>query len=155
MLGFALENGFAVEAAGRVQWACSVEDMGQSVVNTVKSWHDVCATTHDLAQSSYVVMTHDRTKTNYQVLKFGLELGDPAALLWEERGKAITGTDVSGAERRVRWEFYQGSGGQLKWYPEASAAQWASGIFTLPDAPRKSRLLSHKAHEMFGDEWPV
>lgn len=154
MLAAALEAGLAHEVGGRTEWTCQPPEMGALVVNTVKVWHEAARLSHDLEGSSYVVMTHDRLKNDYEVLRFNLDLGDPDDLTWAERGKAITGTEVmpDGTER-VRWEFYATSGGQLKWYPEATAATWQSGIFCLPDASNTSTLLD-KAEEMFGSAWP-
>jgi hypothetical protein len=152
MLAFALESGLAIDVGGgRGQWDCSVEEMGHSVINAVKSWHEACASTHDLDGSCYVVMTHDRKKEQYQILQFELDIGEPADLDWSERGKAIIGYEPDSAV--VRWEYYAGSGGQLKWYPDSADAVWTSELFGLPD-PSKTVSLSDKAREMFSEDWP-
>lgn len=150
MLDHAVSLGYARRVNRQAEWACSVEEMGFSIMDAVKTWHEACRGTHDLAGSSYVVMTHDKPKNLFEVFWYPLALGNPKDLKWAERGRAITGTDRDGI---VRWEFYRGSGGQVKWYPAGDAATWRSGTFGLPEPP-PMRTLSDKARELFDDLWP-
>ena len=150
MLKHAVSLGLARQDGQQAVWACTDAEMGYSVIDAVKTWHSECEGTHDLTGSSYVVMTHDRSKNAFELFWYRLDLGNPRALRWTERGRAVIGLDAAGM---VRWEFYQDSGGQLKWYPDGNSARWRSGVFTLPNPP-PMRTLTEKAREMFPDAWP-
>jgi hypothetical protein len=151
MLAHAVPLGFAKMVGKQAEWDCTDSEMGFSVLDAVKSWHEACRPTHDVDRSSYVVMTHDQPKNRFEVFWFDLDLGDAAKLVWTERGRALIGTDSGGV---VRWEFYRGSGGQLKWYPDGNAAKWRSGVFELPDAAAM-QTLTVRAEQMFPNVWPA
>jgi hypothetical protein len=150
MLDFAEPLGLTRRTGDQLEWDCTDGEMGHAVMNCVISWHDACRPTHDVDQSAYVVLTHDRFRTTYRLYWFVLDIGLPTSFEWEMRGRALTGIDSDGT---VRWQFYPGSGGQLKWYPAGDEAKWRSGELLLPPPPSPI-TFQEKAEALYPEAWP-
>jgi hypothetical protein len=111
----------------------------------VRKWHEAASIEHggevDLSGSSYLVLSWN-TAGQYQLHRFALQLPDPEKLNWyfpivkrkgrEVRAKHLNGDD--GVGRVFEW-YGESSGGQLKYYPLAETALWASDRFRLEPLP--------------------
>ncbi len=120
------------------------EEVGTALIELVKSWHEAESAlrggTINLDKSSYLTLSWNK-KELYQLHQFPLALPNPAALRWyfptkkgkkgEEPANRLCGDDATG----TLFEWYGTSGGQLKYYPLAKDALWASGIFQLEPLP--------------------
>ena len=88
------------------------------------------------------------TPRRYQLHSFSLEF--PDNIEWRYRGKALKGYDPD-FPGEVLFDWYAQSGGQLKYYPKATASLYASSVFTLIDAENID--LFEKAASYWPDEW--
>jgi len=109
--------------------------VGVALVELVGQWHHASSVEQggevDLAASSYLVLSWNK-KGWYQLHWFALELPDPDQLVWKfPTAGHLSGDDGSGTV----FEWYGESGGQLKYYPRADAAIWASNRFHLEPLP--------------------
>ena len=139
-------------------------EVGSSLVEQVQGWHvevsleaggDV-----DLTGSCYLVLSWNPAGW-YQLHQFALELPCPDRLHWyfpvyphndiDQPGNHLNGDDDTG----TLIEWYGESGGQLKYYPLAETAVWASEKFRLEPLPAnvKHDVLSI-AQTYFPDRWP-
>jgi hypothetical protein len=85
------------------------------------------------------------------LFQFPIQLPNPAALFWLVNGRRLIGRDDKG----VLIEWYGDSGGQLKYYPFAERAIWASDVFQLEPLP-KSDLgygLERRVIDFFPELW--
>lgn len=139
-------------------------EVGHSLLEQVRDWHtEVSISTGgdvDLAGSCYLALSWN-TAGWYQLHRFALTLPQPESLNWyfpiytrngvERVGKHLNGDNAAG---RV-FEWYGESGGQLKYYPLAAIATWASAKFRLEPLPD---YLPHgilaKAQAYFPHLWP-
>jgi len=119
-------------------------EVGIALIELVQSWHKVESILSGgrihLDKSSYLALSWNK-KGSYQLHQFALMLPDARTLRWyfpmkkgkkgEEPANRLCGDDVSG----TLFEWYGTSGGQLKYYPLAQDALWASDIFHLEPLP--------------------
>jgi hypothetical protein len=112
----------------------------------------------DIQRSFYLVLSWNKAGW-YQLHQFSLRLADPKSLTWtcpisgkmrqDELSRRIVGQDSTGS----LFEWYGESGGQLKYYPFAKDAIWASDRFRLePLKDIESGILA-KAAAYFPDFW--
>lgn len=140
-------------------------EVGAALIELVSSWHEVESITGRgtiyLNRSFYLVLSWSQ-KGQYQVHQFALSLPDPQQLHWffptkttrqgEQPADRLCGADEAG----VVFEWYGKSGGQLKYYPRAETALWASGIFQLeplPDSEEMNYGVLAKARTYFPAQW--
>lgn len=129
---------------------------GPSVIDLVSSWHAAQASVFDIAGSRYSVLAHDRKWEHFQILCFPLNLyivNPRGSIDWKFEGKAVNGYIDDGGRRHRLWQYYPTSGGQLKYYPLLSWADWVTPKFTLEQPPLVSPL--EKARRYFGPLWPT
>lgn len=139
------------------------KEVGRTVVHLVRDWHQAAAALDrqnrlDLSRSSYLVLSWN-AQEQYQLHQFALTLPNPEELQWyfptkkngdaETAARHINGDDADG---RV-FEWYGESGGQLKYYPKASAALWQSEVFQLEPLPDIEHGILAKTASYFPDLW--
>ncbi len=138
------------------------EQTGSMLLDVVRGWHGAVGLGQggsiDLAGSSYLVLSWNKNGW-YQLHQFSLELPDAQALAWrfpkakrgkvEREGRRLVGSDQAG----TLFEWYGESGGQLKYYPLASAALWHSQRFQLEPLPDVEHGLRAKASTYFPELW--
>jgi hypothetical protein len=119
-------------------------EAGVALVKVVRSWHEIESRAKDgkidLNKSSYLALSWNK-KGEYQLHQFSLDLPDPSTLHWyfptkktkkgEQPADRLCGNDETGTV----FEWYGTSGGQLKYYPLAKTALWASDTFRLEPLP--------------------
>ncbi len=134
-------------------------EVGHSLIEVVASWHHAVSSARggavNLAKSSYLVLSWNRAGY-YQLHQFSLNMPDPHELNWSfptkrsgEAGRRIIGADATG----TLFEWYGESGGQLKYYPLASSALWASEIFQLEPLRGTDYGILNKAAAYFPEKW--
>ncbi|RME45597.1 MAG: hypothetical protein D6796_10240 [Caldilineae bacterium] len=128
---------------------------GELLLNLVEQWYEEVSLERsgnvDVSQSFYLLLQWHRRSGRYQLFQFPVHLPDPKTLSWKVEGRRLVGCDDSG----VIVEWYGHSGGQLKYYPFADKAIWASAVFRLEPLP-KSELgygLKRRVLEYFPDLW--
>ena len=130
--------------------------VGVALVELVEEWHQAASIKQggdvDLASSSYLALSWNK-KGWYQLHWFALKLPDPHLLKWHYPTEGhLSGDDVSG----TIFEWYGESGGQLKYYPLADTALWASNRVRLEPLPAN---LEHgilaKVVTYFPDLWAL
>lgn len=133
--------------------------VGTALIELVESWHQMVSLANggvvDLSRSCYLVLSWNR-KRWYQLHQFPLLLPRPQTLTWHfpqnrtgEVGRRLTGADSQG----IILEWYGESGGQLKYYPPASAANWQSSLFELELLQDASYGILNKAAAYFPKQW--
>lgn len=137
---------------------------GIALVNLVKTWHNAVSSEGlDLFKSFYLVLEWDGKGNAYQLFQYSLDLPDPHKLDWyfpvvigkdgEERpALRLCGNDKLG----TIFEWYSGSGGQLKYYPLTTDALWRSEKFQLEPLPGLDELeygIASKARTYFPAKW--
>jgi transcriptional regulator with XRE-family HTH domain len=138
-------------------------EVGIEVIEEVRGWHQAESMAAggkvDITKSFYLALSWN-TDGWYQLHQFRLSLPDPATLTWycpPKRGEMdlaqsqrIKGDDATG----TLFEWYGMSGGQLKYYPLAQDAIWASERFQLEPLPEHiEHGILRKAAEYFPDQW--
>ncbi|HYG80934.1 MAG TPA: hypothetical protein VD861_11130 [Pyrinomonadaceae bacterium] len=134
-------------------------EVGVSLIEVVESWHRAVSATQggfvDLTKSSYLVLSWSQAR-HYQLHQFSLTLPNPYELNWHfpakksgQAGRRIAGDDDSG----TLFEWYGESGGQLKYYPPASTAIWASEPFQLESLGNIEYGILKKAEVYFPAKW--
>lgn len=137
-------------------------DVGIALIELVEHWHQEVSTARggavDLAGSSYLTLSWNKAGW-YQLHQFPLQLPNPARLMWifpkaARRGGArlarrLAGNTASG----IVFEWYGESGGQLKYYPLASAAIWASDRFRLEPLTNTEHGILRRAAQYFPALW--
>lgn len=129
---------------------------GPAIIDLVSSWHMAEGAAFDISGCRYAVLAHDRKWEQFQILCFPLDLylANPRGdVEWLYEGAAINGYIDDGDRRHRLWQYYPTSGGQLKYYPLLSWAEWVTPRFNLEQAPLVSPL--EKARRYFGPLWPV
>lgn len=131
--------------------------IGPTLVATVTSWHNEAHAEHptrypgrtlDLAGSIYLVLSYSKA-AKYQWHSFSLAL--PTNSIWSFRSaRSVKGNDGNVPTETVI-DWYGMSGGQLKYYPRASAALFSSPVFKLEQAEATS--LSAKAGRLWPGPW--
>ncbi len=140
--------------------------VGVNLVQLVESWKDSARIGHgsniDLAKSCYLSLQYDLKNGNYQLFWFSAKLPDPTKLKWSypqitKKGISTHANHLNGDnESGVRvFEWYSESGGQLKYYPQASTAIWKSNPFQLEKLTNalEGSVLRSKAKAYFPQKW--
>jgi hypothetical protein len=135
--------------------------IGGALLAAVTSWHHEAAAAHlaatgrtlDLDRSAFLVISYSRRRPgrerDYQIHSF--DLGFPPGIAWRYRSaKSLIGEDPAHPGECL-FDWYPFSGGQLKYYPRASAARYASPRFQLSIPPATS--LADRAAGYFPDDW--
>lgn len=139
-------------------------DVGRIVVNLVEKWNDAVSTanngTINLTRSFYLILSYShKTKSRplryYQLHQFAPKLPDPTKLRWSwpvtKKGqKRLIGLNRQG-NQIIEW--YNSSGGQLKYYPSESEAFWKSSEFNLEPLPAGTYGIVRKAAAYFPQKW--
>lgn len=150
----------ALAAAGIRNWVHDVAAAGPVLVDTVESWHERVSGNYDLANSKYLLCTHDSRWVNFEIACFDLNVltaVDPRQIDWRAEGRngAISSLagyiDTSNGPHRL-WQWYANSGGQLKFYPPVGWEEWRSGIFQLEEPPLHD--LVDKVETYWPGAWP-
>lgn len=128
--------------------------VGAVLLSIVERWHRAASYENggkvNLSSSSFANLLWDPNTGQYRLLQFPLMLPVPAQLTWRMSDARLTGLDESG----VLVEWYVSSGGQLKYYPPISTAQWSSEIFELEPLPQNlNHILLNKAETYFPAQW--
>ena len=135
------------------------QEIGQALIEIVEGWHQVVGLerggTVNVAKSCYLVLSWNKTGW-YQLHQFSLNLPAPESLSWYfPQGKSgnnvrhINGDDATG----TILEWYGESGGQLKYYPLAKDALWASEPFQLEPLSGENYGIMQKAAAYFPEKW--
>jgi hypothetical protein len=147
------------------RYVSHARQVGVGLIELVEGWKRAASTEQsgqvDLTKSCYLALMYNAAGF-YQMYWFHLALPDPSRLRWyypkvKVKGKSqiaghLNGDDKSGGHV---FEWYSRSGGQLKYYPLAKDAIWASGRFRLepiPDDKSKISLIA-KAKAYFPKLW--
>lgn len=155
----------ALKGINPSRYTSRATQVGIALIELVEEWKREASIGRggqvDLAKSCYLTLMYNRDGV-YQVHWFRLALPDPVKLRWyypknKVKGKIqiaghLNGDDENGG--RV-FEWYSRSGGQLKYYPLAKDAVWASEKFQLEPIPSdKSAIgLTTKAQMYFPELW--
>jgi hypothetical protein len=138
-------------------------EVGSSLIEVVKGWHQAvslaCGGNVELERSCYFVLSWNE-RLWYQLHQFPITLPSPNTLRWHypiikrgkgagEVGRRLAGDDESG----TLFEWYGESGGQLKYYPLANTATWASDLFQLEPLGDKEYGILNKAAAYFPQLW--
>ncbi len=137
-------------------------EVGQTLIEQVNRWHLAASVdgggSVDLTNSFYLVLSWN-SKGLYQLHQFPLNLPDPQTLRWyfptkqtkesTAPARRINGDD----ERGTVFEWYGESGGQLKYYPEATSAIWQSDTFRLEPLPDIEFGVLSKVSAYFPKLW--
>ena len=136
------------------------EAAGVALIDLVAEWHHAEAGRIDVANSCYLVLTHDKTWQHWRLFWFGIDVldPDPAVLHWTYVPDRKTGNGgrlmAIDSEGTKWWDWYGWSGGQLKYYPPIDSAIWDSGFFKL-ETPSQPESPTDRARRYFPDLWPT
>jgi hypothetical protein len=140
----------------QINWVTEPMLAGPALVELVGSWHKAVEASVDVVSSRYSVLSHDASWSQFQILAFPLDLriANPIGEVeWRIEGASLNGYCSGAGGRRHRlWQVYMNSGGQMKYYPLLSWADWTTQPFQLAVPPLGS--LIEKASNYFGDIWP-
>jgi len=138
-------------------------DVGASLIETVSEWHNIVSLERggsvDVHNSYYFILSWNR-QGDYQLHQLSLKLPDPDQIAWsfpilgrgaepDAIGRRLAGNDGNGN----LFEWYGESGGQLKYYPLAANAVWASKVFRLEPLGDIEYGIVNKAHAYFPKQW--
>lgn len=153
-------------------------EAGKALVNLVESWQHAIRDIVDLSKSTYLVLSWNNDGW-YQLHRFILTLPNPETLTWDfpspsrkkktkksneydknlddqQKEQESQGKRLRGCQEGVRiFEWYGESGGQLKYYPLASTALWASERFKLEPLPtdRIGSGIQAKVADYYPELW--
>lgn len=145
----------ALRSNGLNDYDLAPDSAGKILLDLVESWHNEVSLeqggTVDVNQSFYLLLQWHKATGRYQLFQFPVRLPSPETLSWEVNGRRLIGYDTEG----VMIEWYGHSGGQLKYYPFADQAIWASEIFKLESLPESDLGygLKRRVIEYFPDLW--
>ncbi|MCC7449849.1 MAG: helix-turn-helix transcriptional regulator [Anaerolineae bacterium] len=145
------------------EYAQRPTEVGTALIELIESWkRDVSITQGgkiDLAKSSYLTLMYNRLGL-YQLHWFKITLPNPLMIRWyypEAKGQQVHAGHLNGDDEQGGrlFEWYSESGGQLKYYPLAADAIWASPRFQLEPLPEKidKAVLQAKAESYFPELW--
>ena len=139
-------------------------ESGIALVDLVTTWHNAASLEGiNLSKSFYLVLEWDGVGKAYQLFQYSLQLPDPRNLKWhfpfvtgkggeQKQALRLSGDDEFG----TIFDWYSGSGGQLKYYPLTEDALWYSEKFQLEPLPKSEDLkygILAKAKAYFPDKW--
>lgn len=148
------EQHFAQEQHGQL--------IGETVLEVVSGWHQEDARRYnqqhsgrilDLESSVYATISYSKARKTaprrYQIHSFPLSF--PARLKWTySSNKCLRAMDPDHPQE-VLFDLYGRSGGQLKYYPRAAHALFASPVFELQSPP--THHLGFRAARYWPNEW--
>lgn len=155
--------GLQVRGLNQGNYKDSPNDVGATLIETVNEWHNLVSVERggavDVHNSYYLVLSWNR-QGSYQLHQFSLTLPDADHIAWsfpvlgrgaepETVGRRLAGNDGTGN----LFEWYGESGGQLKYYPLAANAVWASDIFQLEPLGNIEYGIVNKAKAYFPKKW--
>ena len=134
--------------------------VGTSLVSTIESWYQAVNITQGgsflVDESPMLHLAYELKNRRYQLFCFPKHLplvNELHTLDWQVLAKQIKGTRPDGSRC---FEWFKGSGGQVKYYPKLDDANWRSDVFyleALPDTGSQVNILVEKASLYFGDLW--
>lgn len=142
----------------QINWVTEPELAGPAIIKLITSWHkdDASSNSIDLAGSRYAVLSRSSNWSEFQLSTYPLDLygfnpiGD---IEWESTKSRVDGfVDIQGRRHRL-WQWYPNSGGQLKWWPPLSWADWVTSRFSLEVPP--IILPTDRAKQYFPTLWPA
>lgn len=139
----------------QINWATEPTLAGPAIIDLVSSWHAAVAEEIDLPNSRYSVLAHDKAWRKFQILCFplSLKIANPKGEVeWLHEGASLNGYIDDEGRRHRLWQCYMNSGGQLKYYPLLSWADWVTPAFELEQPPLVSPF--GKAELYFEPLWP-
>ena len=143
----------ALKAKGIDDYNLNPELSGQILLDLVENWYRQVSLEQgrdvDLNKSFYLILQWHKRSGRYQLFQYQTQLPDPKTLFWEAVGRRLIGRDDNG----VIIEWYGHSGGQLKYYPLADNAIWASNVFQLEPLPAGEYGLKRRVREYFSELW--
>lgn len=134
-------------------------DAGVALIELVAEWHRAESGRVEIGRSCYLVLTHDKTWSQWRLFWFDLDIlnPNPSHFEWSYRPDRKTGNGgrlmAVDEEGTKWWDWYGWSGGQLKYYPPVSSAIWDSGLFSL-ETPEVPESPSTRAQRYFPEMWP-
>jgi hypothetical protein len=133
-------------------------EVGIALIELVESWHRQVSLAQrgnvELSRSFYLALSWSRDGW-YQLHQFPLALPDPKRLNWYfpatsgGSSRHLNGDDSLG----TIFEWYGESGGQLKYYPLAKHAVWASERFRLEPLGNVEHGIVAKVAAYFPELW--
>ena len=128
-------------------------ETGAAILEVVKNWYQEISHKVALEASSYLVLSWSN-KGFYQLFQFKIDFPPTKALRWSfpngnKGGRCLRGEDKDG----ILIEWYGESGGQLKYYPLAKNALWASDRFRLEPLRDIKHGILNKVALYFPDLW--
>jgi len=144
-----------LRARGIEDYEQSPQLAGKILLNLIDGWHHEVGLrqggTVDISKSFYLLLQWHKATGRYQLFQFPVQLPDAEILSWEVSGRRLIGRDSEG----VMIEWYGHSGGQLKYYPFADQAIWASDVFQLEPLPASDLGygLKRRVLEYFPELW--
>ena len=145
----------ALRANGIDSYHSAPDTAGNILLDLVGNWHNEVSLerggTVDIKKSFYLLLQWDKRSGTYQLFQFSTQLPTPKSLSWVVNGRRLIGSDKVG----VVIDWYGHSGGQLKYYPFAKQAIWASSIFQLEPLPVNDfgYGLKRRVFEYFPELW--
>jgi hypothetical protein len=139
----------------QIHWMSEPTLAGPVLIDLVESWHLTLQHEINIGVSKYAVLAHNAQWTRFQLLCFplNLKLAKPKGdIEWLAEGAALNGYIDAGGRRHRLWQVYMNSGGQMKYYPLLSWADWVTDEFELEEPPLGS--LRQRAKEYFPTLWP-
>ncbi len=137
-------------------------EVGGALLELVEQWYEQVSFTTggniNLNKSFYLTLSWNRNGL-YQLHQFPINLPDPKSLKWYF--PSVNRKGVEGLARRLKgddedgtlFEWYDESGGQLKYYPFGNKAVWASEVFHLEPLPNTEYGILAKAAAYFPQKW--
>lgn len=137
-------------------------EVGVALIELIENWKRAVSHAQggviDLEKSGYLTLMYNKSGF-YQLHWFHIKLPNPLTIQWyyPEKGDQsilghLNGDDGQGGRL---FEWYSESGGQLKYYPLATDAVWASSRFQLEPLPQgvDKSVLRAKAESYFPELW--
>ena len=137
-------------------------EVGKALLNLIKQWYQSISPEQggsvDLSSSYYLVLSWSKQGW-YQLHQFNLSISDIDKIKWyfpavsnksKILARRLNGDDATGS----LFEWYGESGGQLKYYPLAKNAVWASERFQLEPLRKNVEYgILEKVAAYFPDLW--
>lgn len=149
--------------AHQINWIGEPMLAGPAIVDLFSGWHTAAASQLgiSLASSRYAILTHDSKWRTFQLQSFPLSLrvrNPRGEVAWsvglDRKGdpSRLVGTIDDDGRTHLLWQYFANSGGQVKYYPLLTWADWLSAPFELEVPPVASAL--DKGRLYFKELWP-
>lgn len=136
-----------------INWATEPHMAGPALIQLILDSHQGVSAVIDVARSCYLALGHDSKYDQWRLAWFDLDLKrlDPTDdIAWTWEGVSLRGRAKE--TERLIWQYYPTSGGQLKYFPSLSWAEWVSDEFRLEEPPIHE-TLSDRAERYFTSQW--